>query len=149
MTSRAKPSLRLALLGACAAAFQTLFAREYLAAFGGNEAVLASLLGPWFLLTAAGASLGRHLRSSLAPVAAFAFGPVAVASLAAARVLPRFFEAGATPGPSTAFGDAVLLLSPACLLSGLLFAWLSAERDDGGRAYLAESAGAALAGALL
>src|SRR5512140_463558 len=39
--------VQLALLGAAAAAVQTLFSREILADFSGNEAVLASVLGAW------------------------------------------------------------------------------------------------------
>ncbi len=37
--------MRLALLGAAATAFQVLLSRAFLAAFGGNEAVLAALRG--------------------------------------------------------------------------------------------------------
>jgi spermidine synthase len=145
---------RLAILGAASAAFQTLFFREFFASFGGNEAVLASVLGPWLLLTALGAWLGRHGSRAPSRVAGalFAYGLLSAASLTAARALPGLFPATAAPGAATALGLAFVLLAPSCLVSGLAFSWLAAEDREApgpGRAYLAESVGAALAGALL
>lgn len=137
----------LFLLGASTALFQTLFSRELLSAFSGNEAVLAALLAPWLALTSFGALAGRKRRPR--PWLAMALlGPAAVGSLAAARLLPVTFAGGAAPGTGTAFVWSSLLLAPACVLSGLAFTWLVAGRGDSGRAYLAESLGAGAAGAL-
>ena len=157
-----RTGVRLALLGASSAAFQTLFAQEFLAGFSGNEAVLASLLGPWFLLTALGAFLGRRgtARPGSLALVVGAYGPLAVATLAGARLVPRLFPAGSAPGAASALLWAALMLGPTCVVSGLAFACLAAERasaseapyegpDEGGRAYLAESLGAAAAGAAL
>jgi spermidine synthase len=143
---------RLALLGAWSAALQTLLAREYLAAFGGNEAVLAAMLGPWLVLGAAGALAARcvpNARPGVATAALALAGPLGAAAVLAARVLPRAFPAGATPGLATAFGWATVLLALPCALSGLCFALLSRRPGAAGRAYLAESLGAGVAGALL
>ncbi|HSN14182.1 MAG TPA: hypothetical protein VLT61_06085, partial [Anaeromyxobacteraceae bacterium] len=50
---------RLLLLGAATTAVQSLLARAFLAAFGGDEAVLAGLLGAWLAAGALGAAAGR------------------------------------------------------------------------------------------
>ncbi|MBI3181041.1 MAG: AmmeMemoRadiSam system radical SAM enzyme [Myxococcales bacterium] len=149
---------RLLLAGACTAAFQTLLGRELLAAFSGNEAVLAALLGPWLLLTAAGAWLGRTgAREGPLSLALLLYGPLALATLFAARVLPRLFPAGSPPGVAFAFLAAAALAAPCCLLSGACFSWLSARAqptagapgEGAARAYLLESVGSAAAGAAL
>ncbi len=139
---------RLALLGAAAAAFQTLVSRAFLAAFGGNEAVLAALLGAWLLAGAAGAAIARE-RPRLAALALAAYPPLAAAGLVAARVLPAAFPAGAAPGPSAALLWAVLAEGPACAAAGAAFAGLVTSSGSGGRAYAADSFGAAAAGAAL
>lgn len=137
--------VRLGLLGAATAAFQTLFAREFLSAFSGNEAVVASMLGPWLLWTGVGAHLGAR-RPKGAEGALLAAGLGSAASLLAARALPAVFELGAAPGAGAALGWAALLLGPACLASGLAFARLA---SGAGPAYLADALGAAIAGAAL
>ncbi|MBI2896944.1 MAG: hypothetical protein HYY06_25525 [Deltaproteobacteria bacterium] len=144
-------TIRLALLGAVAAGLQTLVSRELLAAFSGNEAVLASLYGPWLLFTALGSALGRSgpRRSAHVAAAMGLLGPLGAVTLFAARALPCTFPAGAAPGPATALLASAVLLAPACLLQGLLFAWLARGVEPRGRAYVAESLGAAVAGAAL
>lgn len=139
----------IALLGAASAAFQTLFARELYAAFSGREAILCGFLAPWLLLTALGAALGRRGGSERASsLALFTLGPSSVLALVIARVLPRWFEAGTPPGLAAAVALTTVLLAPACVCSGLSFTWL-AQRPGAGSAYLAESAGSAVAGAAL
>ncbi len=138
---------RLFLLGASTALFQTLFSRELLSAFSGNEAVLAALLAPWLVLTSGGALAARK-RLPRPSLALALLGPAAVCSLASARLLPMTFAGGAAPGTGTALVWSFILLAPACLLSGLAFTWLVAGRGDSGRGYLAESLGAGVAGAL-
>ncbi len=139
---------RLALLGAAATAFQTLVSRAFLAAFGGNEAVLAALLGAWLVAGAVGAALGRE-RPRAAALALAAYAPLAAAGLVAARVLPAAFPAGAAPGPAAALLWAALAEGPACAAAGAAFAGLASSFPTGGRAYAAESLGAAAAGAAL
>jgi len=136
----------LALAGGAAALFQILFSRAFLTAFSGNEAVLAALLCAWLVATAAGAAIGARRTAPGASAALLTFGPAAVCAIFAARVLPRFFPAGSPPGTVAAFASALLLLAPACLLAGIVFARL-ASIGPGGRAYCAESLGSALAGA--
>lgn len=147
-TPHRSAAARLALLGAAAAAFQTLVSRAFLAAFGGNEAVLAALLGAWLLAGAAGAALGRT-RPRASALALAGYGPLAAAGLVAARILPAAFSAGAAPGPSAALLWAVLTIGPACAAAGAAFAGLAPASGTGGRAYLAESLGAAASGAAL
>ena len=138
--------VRLALLGAASAVLQTLFTRELLSDFTGNEAVIAALLGPWLVWTALGARAGRGRRERGAAVWLLAFAASAVACLVAARALPRAFELGAAPGAATALGAAALLLAAPCFCSGMAFSRLAL---GAGRAWLAESLGSALGGAAL
>lgn len=151
--SRPVQALRVALLGASTAALQTLLARELLSSFGGNEAVLASMLGPWFLLTALGAALGRRRAGNGATaLALLGLGVASALSVLGARALPVLFEAGSAPGAAAALVWSSALLAPPCLLSGLAFAWLADApegSDRAGRAWLWESLGAAAAGAAL
>ncbi len=141
--------IRLALLGLCGAAFQTLLGREFLSTFVGNEAAFAAFLGAWLFWGALGALAGRRGEGhERAAVALGLFGPLGAATLAAIRVLPATFPAGAAPGLAMAVLWAALLLGPVCLLGGYCFAALSGP-EDGGASYVAESLGAALAGALL
>lgn len=143
--------IRLLLLGALAATYQTLFSREFLSAFSGNEAVLAALLGPWMVLTAMGAALGRNgpPRAWAPAFALLAHGLLSAATLLVTRLLPHFFAGGASPGPAHAFLFASVLLAPTCILSGLIFSWFASALRSGARAYLAECLGSALAGACL
>ncbi len=152
--------LRLAALGGCGAGFQTLVARELLTAFSGSEAVLASMMGAWLSLTAAGAFVGGrgNVSARRAWLVLAAYGPAALASVLAARLLPLLFDAGAAPGPLAALSWAFALLALPCFLSGFGFATLAGGIPSGSdaepgngvqRAYLAESLGAAATGAAL
>jgi spermidine synthase len=141
--------IRLAALGLCGAAFQTLLAREFLSTFVGNEAALAAFLGAWLFWGALGALAGRgRAGDARAVVGLGLFGLLGAGTLAAIRVLPAAFPAGAAPGLGSALLWAAILLGPVCLLGGFCFAALSGP-DDGGGAYVAESVGAAVAGASL
>lgn len=156
---------RLLLLGAATGTFQTLFAREYLAAFAGNESALASLLGPWLALTALGVAIGRRTgslaRGEPAPPRDgsawfFAVGPLSALALAGARLLPRLFTGGAAPGGLWALSSAALLLAPACLSAGAAFGAATSRASPGpraaetlGRGYVGEAIGSAAAGAAL
>ena len=150
----------LALLGAASAAFQTLFARELMVGFSGDETVIAAVLGPWLLATALGAALGRApglvaaARARRAHVVLLGYGPLAALGLVAARLLPLTFAAGAAPGAALAFVASLILLAPACVLSGAAFSLLlglatdEAERAVA-RSLWVESLGSAAAGAAL
>jgi spermidine synthase len=137
----------LFLVGAATTAVQTLLARAFLAAFGGNEAVLATLLGAWLAAGAAGAALGRA-RTAGADHALTLYPPLAAAAIVAARLAPATFPVGAAPGLGAALFWSLALAGPPCVAAGAAFAGL-ARHPGAGRAFAFESIGAAAAGALL
>lgn len=139
--------LRLFLLGAAATAVQALLARSFLAAFGGNEAVLAALFGVWLVAGAVGAALGRA-RATRADFALLLYPLLAGAALVAARLVPATFPAGAAPGIGTALLWSLALAGPPCLAAGCAFAGL-APATGAGRAFAFESLGSAAAGSIL
>lgn len=138
---------RLFLLGASATGAQALLARAFLAAFGGNEAVLAALLGAWLAAGALGAAAGRA-RPALAGVALALWGPLAAAALLAARLAPAAFPAGASPGVAAALPWALALAGPPCFAAGFAFAGLAPAAGTA-RAWAVEALGAAVGGGSL
>lgn len=139
--------LRLFLLGASSTAVQALLARSFLAAFGGNEAVLATLLGAWLAAGAVGAALGRA-RAAFTEIALLLYPLLAAATLVGARLAPATFPVGAAPGIGVALLWSLALAGPPCAAAGYAFAGL-ASRTGSARAFALESAGAAAAGAVL
>jgi spermidine synthase len=137
----------LLLVGAATTAVQTLLARSFLAAFGGNEAVLAALLGAWLAAGAAGAALGRA-RTTSADYALPLYPPLAAAAIVAARLAPATFPVGAAPGIGAALFWGLALAGPPCVAAGAAFTRL-ARHTGAGRAFAFESIGAAAAGSLL
>jgi spermidine synthase len=113
--------VRLALLGACATSFQVLFAREFLAAFSGNEVVLASLMGAWLALTAAGAWLGRERAARRLEPNRPAEGRATSGPLVRGLEPNRPAEGRATSGPLVR-GLELLLVSFGPLCAASLFA---------------------------
>jgi len=138
---------RLFLAGAAATAVQTLLARAFLAAFGGNEAVLAALLGAWLAAGAAGAALWRA-RPARSDVALTLYPLLAAAAIVAARLAPATFPIGAAPGIGAALLWGLALAVPPCVAAGYAFAGLAAT-PGAGPAFASESIGAAVAGAIL
>ena len=150
--------LRICLLGAAAMALQTLVVRELCSACTGNEQVVGIVLGPWLMATALGAALGRwpplaRYRSHRATAALLlTLGPLSFLTLLAARLLPRLFELGSSPDFGTVLMAAILVVLPSCMVSGLLYAWLSqdsAVHRRRGWAFAADSLGATVLAALL
>ncbi len=165
-TSSFPRSAPILLLGAASAILQTVALRESIAVLGGNEAVVALLFGAWLTLTAVGAFAVRrtHVPSRRALAAGFVgYAALAPLTLAAARRAVLLLPMGVAPSLSVVALAALLLLAPACVLSGWLFAGLArhlsdtvgparSDQDDGlaaSRAYWLDTVGAAIAGAAL
>jgi spermidine synthase len=153
----------LALIGFTAVVAQTVFLRELLVVFQGNETTIAIALAAWLAWTALGSGAAgrkrtadpwrRLIRLEILSGLALPATVFAIRSLRAAlRVVP-----GETLSPSLALLAALATLGVFCVLSGALFAtgiraW-SAEQDAatsiaGGKVYLLEAVGA-LAGGLV
>jgi len=148
----------LAVVGLTSTIGQLVLLRELIAVFYGNELVLGLLLAVWLAWVAVGAwGLGRRSGGRDAGTVAAGLGvaavllPVQIALVRASRAM-----LGVTPGALASFGPMLLtilvVLAPLCLLLGWQFtlgARLLAERGGSvGAAYVAESAGALLGGAL-
>jgi spermidine synthase len=159
MTGRRLP-IALAALGLASTIAQVLLLREVVATFYGNELLLGLALAAWLAWTAAGSwGLGRTAAVRRLGERGFAAGLVLAAALLPSQIaLVRGARAllGITPGTLAGLGPAagtvVVVLGPLCLLSGALFALGARLAAEGGispgRAYVWESVGAVLGGAL-
>jgi spermidine synthase len=134
---------------------QVLLMRELAAVFYGNELVYGLALAVWMLWVAAGARLGARSRHrSLFPAGlalAAAVLPAQMAFIRGVRPLTGITP-GAFVGLGTVLWTTAIALAPLCLLSGALFGLgaqlLAAEGGTVGRAYLYESLGSMIGGAL-
>jgi spermidine synthase len=150
----------LAVIGLTSTIAQLVLMREMVATFYGNELLFGLVLMAWLAWVAAGAwGLARLPALRRAGTRAFAAGlalagvllPVQIALVRGARL-----GLGVTRGALVEFGPmvvtVVLILCPLCLLVGLLFtsgARLTVERGGtAGQAYIWESVGAVVGGAL-
>jgi len=166
-------SIALTTLGFTSTIAQVLLMRELVATFYGNELLFGLVLATWLAWVAAGAWISdfgsqiarlappsRKLPAfGKVPQSAMAVGLVGAAGLLlvemalvrGVRLLLRV-----TPGAFVEFGPmvgaVVLILAPLCLLVGFLFtlgARLTVEQGGtAGRAYVWESIGAVIGGAL-
>ncbi len=149
MMSFRRFALAFALFGASTLALQAVFLREMLAVFWGSERAVGAVLGSWLLLGGIGSAfvgpalLRRLSPGAVWPVALLALAVLGPATVPLLRALPRLV--GADPGVLLPFwtgtAAAFVLLAPAGMLSGALFAvgaraWAGAEAapDAGGRA---------------
>jgi len=153
--------LALTAVGFTATIGQLVLLRELVAVFYGNELVIGLILAVWLAWVAVGAwGLGRvvsSLRAGLA-VAALLL-PAQVALVRGSRTLLHVTPGALLPPGSTLL-TLLLTLAPLCLLLGRLFtlgaqlypSHLSLHRDrvggGVGAAYVAESLGAVVGGAL-
>ncbi len=129
-------------LGVSAVVTQLVLLRELLCVLAGNELVFGVILGNWFLLTGAGASLGRLADRLRRPVGVLVVAQLLIAVLPVATVVAlrglrhAVVLRGSAIGPGGAVAATFLLLMPYCLLTGFLLALaarlLTARRDAAG-----------------
>ncbi|HEY5481539.1 MAG TPA: hypothetical protein VIL39_08685 [Verrucomicrobiae bacterium] len=147
-------------LGVSCVMTQLALMRELLGAFAGNEMVLGVVLGLWLLLMGIGAWLGHNSDKLRHQLTALALIQMLVALLPLAQVfLLRalrnvVFIRGAAVGVAETVGASFVLLLPYCLVAGyaLTLACGILARQQGpagiGRAYVADSIGSIIGGAL-
>ena len=147
-------------LGVSCVMTQLALMRELLGAFAGNEMVLGVVLGLWLLLMGLGAWLGHSSDKLRHQLTALALIQMLVAMLPLAQVfLLRalrnvVFIRGAAVGIAETVGASFVLLLPYCLVAGyaLTLACGILARQQGpagiGRAYVADSIGSIIGGAL-
>jgi spermidine synthase len=152
------PRVRGAIVVAGAASLlaQVVLLREILASSHGNELVLGLVLAAWLGLTGVASAVGSRTAGS--PVAAgrrlavvLALAPLLLAASLWLVQLAAVDALGGEPSLLVLLGVSVLALLPACALGGLAFAWAGAAHGnvrEGLGIYVAETAGAALAGLL-
>ncbi|RMF24121.1 MAG: hypothetical protein D6760_04055, partial [Deltaproteobacteria bacterium] len=128
--------------------------REFVAAWAGNELVIGIYLGCAMLLTAAGATWPRRHRRAdsreLAWLLVFS-ALLPAAQILIIRALRGVLSPLATPSIAAVSALAVVALAPVCLPFGWTFARAAERAAAAGstaRAYVAETAGAVLAGVL-
>lgn len=148
----------LIILGFITILSQLLVIREFLFVFQGNELIIGMMLCIWMLLTAAGSRLGIRMAGKTIPEKILP-GSFLVLSLLPILIIfllylieTQVFPPGTVKSAATVFLFCFSLLSPFCLLSGMLYTLLTAvlsEIENKNRisvAYAWESLGSMLAG---
>ena len=147
------------LLGVSAVVTQLVLMRELLCVLAGNELVLGVILGNWFLLTGAGAALGRSARRLRRPLNVLVAAQVLAGVLPAATVFALrslrnvVFIRGAEIGPAGSIVTCFVVLLPYCLLAGYVLTLacelLAEERGGGiGQVYFLDALGDIVGGLL-
>lgn len=132
----------MAAAGFAAAASQTLFLREYLTIFSGNELVIGVILGLWLLFVALGSSAGGRLETGGLGLFSLLYIFSVLLGFSLLRASRLLFPAGAVIQPWAVLLIVTVTLADAAVFSGLVFGRLSRDGSGGGL-YRAESAGAA------
>ncbi len=166
MTAPLKKSFlfSIVLIGFSTIVVQTLFIREFLTLFYGNEIVIGSFLGIWLFWTAAGSGwLARYLfpQKNLQIIFTFIQATwifLALVTLLLIRALPALFNlnTGEITGYLTILRIIFLTLAPFCIFSGMLYTlachlYTHAAQSASGhtRVYLWEAIGATSGGLML
>ncbi len=142
--------------GFLATVVQVLLLRSIVVVFQGNELMMGWTLGIWMFLTGAGSWLGQRNLSGRLSRKAYRFTlllawipPLVLVFMTTGKnlVLPP----GTLVNPFYFLGILFVLLSPVCLLTGILYAWLVRTRGTPGnqfiRVYGTEALGSLLGGA--
>ncbi len=149
------------LLGFIALLSQVVLLREFLTLFNGNELVIGIILANWMLLTGLGAFLGRFLKkgSKLFKWRLVLLGLLSILPLLSVIALhffwQVFFSVGIMPGVFPVFYYSFIILSPFCIVAGILFTLLSKEKslvnksNKIGDVYAWESVGSVIGGLIL
>lgn len=149
------------LLGFIALVSQVVLLREFLTFFSGNELVIGIILANWMLLTGFGAYLGRGFKNDknrinwiLILIGILAFLPI-ISVLCLHYIWYSIFLPGVLAGILHVFYYSLTILSPFCIISGILFTILSKEeslvcnRNRIGDVYAWESVGSLLGGIIV
>ena len=149
------------LLGFVALSTQIILLREFLTFFNGNELVIGIILANWMLITGLGAYLGKHIGNDhnrlhyiLFFLSLLAFIPT-ISVLVLHFAWHSFFSPGMMAGISQVFFYSLLILSPFCIVSGILFTLfakqesLSLKENKIGDVYAWESLGSLIGGLVL
>ncbi|HAN17112.1 MAG: hypothetical protein A2X13_05495 [Bacteroidetes bacterium GWC2_33_15] len=133
-----KSNLRPAVIlsGFVAFVTQVILLREFLTFFNGNELVIGVILANWMLLTGLGAYLARFIKNNakiteliLILLGSLAFIPV-ITVLELHYLSRLFFNPGVMHGITHVFYYSLLILSPFCIISGMLFTLFTGTFKD-------------------
>lgn len=149
------------LIGFSTIIVQTVYIREFLTLFYGNEIVIGSFLGTWLLWTAIGSTwFARIIKIKKNALHQFLniqiiWSMLSVATLFVIRSTPLLFKfsTGEITGYISILGIIFLTISPFCLLSGTLYTLACrlqlSSSSRPGLIYVLEAVGAVSGGLLL
>jgi hypothetical protein len=138
--------------GLFSAALQSVYFREYLSVFSGNELSIGMIFAVWLLAAGAGSMAGARLARKRGPAvsgpsAACALAACAAAGIFAVRASRLVFAPGELLGPLAMAGVLAASEVPVALVNGFVLGTLLSSPARPQRLYAWENAGA-LAGAL-
>jgi spermidine synthase len=149
------------LLGFVTFVTQVIILREFLTFFNGNELIIGVILATWMLLTGSGAYLGRFIKRQsktdellMILIGSLGFLPI-ITVLGLHFFSTIFFTPGVMLGLSEAFIYTLIILSPFCIISGMLFPLFAEKvsvksyKNIIGSLYAWESIGSLIGGLIL
>ncbi|MGE0087959.1 MAG: hypothetical protein AB7S50_00610 [Bacteroidales bacterium] len=149
------------MLGFVTFVTQVIILREFLTFFNGNELIIGVILATWMILTGFGAYLGRFIKrlsktDELILILIGSLGTLPIITVLGLHFFSTiFFTPGLMLGLSEAFIYTLIILSPFCIVSGMLFP-LFAEKESVksyknmiGSIYAWESIGSLVGGLIL
>lgn len=149
------------ILGFVTFVTQVLLLRELLTFFNGNELTIGIILATWMILTGLGAHLGKfftaynkHRELIYVLIGSLAFIPI-ITILALYLLSPLIFAPGIMLGISDTFFFTLLVLTPFCIISGMLFTLIANSESVNlnsnriGLVYALESIGSLVGGLIL
>ncbi|MEE4196426.1 MAG: hypothetical protein V2I54_02170 [Bacteroidales bacterium] len=149
------------LLGFLTFITQIILLREFLTFFNGNELVIGIILANWMLLTALGAYFGRFFKKHQNRQQIILFLLVLLIFIPVITVFMlhfswnTFYPAGVMVGILQVFYYSLSILSPFCIVSGILFTLIArdesflADKNRVDAVYAWESTGSMLGGLVL
>jgi spermidine synthase len=146
-SANSRPFRFLLAAGCAAAAVQTLFLREYLSIFSGNELVIGVIFALWLCAAAAGSYAGSRMNLPRVRTLSFLYLVSVMLGFLLLRASRLLFLPGEVIPPAAVAIIVMLTQSDAAFFGGFAFGRL-ARCGNGGRLYLAENAGA-VAGLLI
>ena len=149
------------MLGFVTFVTQVIILREFLTFFNGNELIIGVILATWMILTCSGAYLGRFIKRQsktdefiLILIGSLGFLPI-ITVLGLHFFSTIFFTPGVMLGLSETFIYTLIILSPFCIISGMLFPLFAEKvsvksyKNIIGSLYAWESIGSLIGGLIL
>lgn len=160
MLTKPENTLKLSIftIGFTTLIAQIIFLREFISVYNGNELIVGTILANWMLTNAIGAYLGKYIKKIEIQKNLIVYAHILLGILPLVLVylvyfsLEFFFVPGQMVNMVEVFIISFVILSPFCIISGILFTIISAyyssliEKNVINKVYAIEAFGALIGG---